>query len=124
MQLDDRDLSYLLDMLICCTDILEFISDTSFDQFAEDKMRRLATERQLETLGEAARRVSTKAQQALPRVAWAKIVGLRNKLAHDYGEVLAMRVWQIAIAHVPPLSKVLTELPQVQEALSAEDRPE
>ena len=45
MQLDERDVSYLLDMLICCMDILEFTANATSDQFAEDKMRRLATER-------------------------------------------------------------------------------
>ena len=111
MQLEERDVSYLLDMLICCMDILEFTTDTTFDQFAEDKMRRLATERQLEILGEAARHVSFTAQELLPGITWSMIVGLRNKLARDYGEVLTTRIWQIAIEHIPPLRKVLTELP-------------
>lgn len=93
MPLDERDLSYLLDMLTCCRDIEEFISDVTFEEFARDKMRRLATERQLETLGEAANHVSASTQELLKQIEWRKIVGLRNKLAHDYGEILAQRVW-------------------------------
>ena len=116
MQLDERDVSYLLDMLICCMDILEFTANTTSDQFAEDKMRRSATERQLEILGEAARHVSPEAQEMLPEITWPKIVGLRNKLAHDYGEVLATRVWQITVEHIPPLKKVLMNIPEVADA--------
>ena len=51
MQLNERDLAYLLDMLTACEDVLEFASDVPFQDFATDKMRKLATERQLEVLG-------------------------------------------------------------------------
>ncbi len=96
MPLESRDLAYLLDMVTCCDDIIAFTSEVTFEVFENDRMRRLATERQLETLGEAANHISTGGRQVFPEVDWPKIVGLRNKLAHDYGEILAARVWQIA----------------------------
>ena len=76
MRLSDRDLAYLIDMASCCRDIVAFTSKVSFEDFQSDKMRRLAIERLLETLGEAANHV-------LPSIDWVRIVGLRNKLAHD-----------------------------------------
>jgi hypothetical protein len=31
-------------------------------------------------------------QNTLKTIPWSKIIGLRNKLAHDYGEILAERI--------------------------------
>ena len=119
MPLEERDLSYLLDMLTCCRDVEEFISGVTFEEFARDKMRRLATERQLEPLGEAANHVSIATQELLNEIEWRKIVGLRNKLAHDYGEILAQRVWLIAIGSIPKLRSQLLAIPDVTEADSS-----
>ena len=121
MHLEDRDLAYLVDMLFCCKDIIEFTSEVTFEAFERDRMRRLATERQLETLGEAANHVSISTQDSLEAIASPKIVALRNKLAHDYGEILAQRVWQIAKRSIPELQEQLLKISEVR-ALS-ETRP-
>ena len=117
MPLSERDLAHLIDMAVCCRDILDFTSEVNFGEFESDKIRRLATERQLETLGEAANHVSAEARSQLPTIPWPRIVGLRNELAHDYGEVLAARVWSIATENVPELCRTLLEIPGVEAAL-------
>ncbi len=115
MPLNDRDVSYLLDMLACCEDIRRFIDEVTYERFEQDKMRRLATERQLQVLGEAAGRVSTETQAHLSQIEWRKIIGLRNKLSHDYGEILAKRVWQISRTNVPKLAQELSSIPEVRK---------
>ncbi len=120
MQVNERDLAYLVDIVTCCNDILEFTAGISVEQFAADKMRRLATERQLETIGEAARRVSGPTQDRLSDVPWSKIVGVRNKLAHDYGEILAIRVWQIVRENIPGLQQRLLAISEVAEQFAEE----
>jgi len=119
MHLEDRDLAYLVDMLSCCNDIIEFTSNVTFEAFERDRMRRLATERQLETLGEAANHVSSSTQNALEAIAWTKIVALRNKLAHDYGEILAQRVWQISKRSIPDLQEQLLTISEVSSQSEA-----
>ena len=114
MPLNDRDVSYLLDMLACCEDIRQFVDEVTYEQFDQDKMRRLATERQVQVLGEAAGRVSAETQTHLSHIEWRKIIGLRNKLSHDYGEILAQRVWQISRTNVPRLAKELSPIPEVR----------
>jgi uncharacterized protein with HEPN domain len=121
-QLNARDLSYLLDMLRCCRDVMEFTSTVTYEEFERDKMRRYATERQLETLGEAANHVSARVQTFLPAVEWHRIIGLRNKLAHDYGEILAQRVWLIATDNVPRLRSQLESIEQLRQAMEGQDR--
>jgi uncharacterized protein with HEPN domain len=76
MQLNARDLSYLLDMLQCWRDIIEFTSTITYHEFEIDKMRRYATERQLQTLGEAANHISRPTQAGLPSIEWSRSVRL------------------------------------------------
>jgi len=58
MRLNDNDLSYLTDIVNCSLDIIEFTKSIEFHQFEKDKMWKLAVERQLEVIGQAANKVS------------------------------------------------------------------
>jgi uncharacterized protein with HEPN domain len=42
-----------------------------------------------------------------PTVQWKAIVGLRNILAHEYGEILAERVWLVATRDLKSLVEAL-----------------
>jgi len=54
------------------------------EEFDEDENLRLALAHLLQTIGEAARRVSRKFQEAHAEIPWAGIVGMRHKVAPDY----------------------------------------
>ena len=58
-------------------------------------------------MGETARRVSEATRRAHPEIEWAKIIGLRNVLAHDYGEIVQGRLFEIATDLVPDLARKL-----------------
>ena len=110
MPADARDPAYLWDMLDAARSIEEFTRGAGVDDYAQSKMMRSAVERQLEILGEAARRVSQGFKEEHPQVPWRQVVGLRNVLAHEYGDIRDERVWQIVsgdlpslIAHLKPL---------------------
>jgi uncharacterized protein with HEPN domain len=92
MRLNENDLSYLIDIAECVLDIGEFTGSITYHGFEKDKMRKLAVERQLEIIGQAANKISGETRDALGSVPWGKIIGLRNRLAHDYGEILAERI--------------------------------
>ena len=40
-------------------------------------------------------------------IPWSKIIGLRNKIVHDYGEILTDRIWLIASKSIPELINLL-----------------
>lgn len=65
MQINEQDISYLLHILECINDIISFTSDISFDEFEKDKMRKLAVERQLEIIGQAANKNSEETKKQL-----------------------------------------------------------
>jgi len=112
MPLNDDDLSFLIDIAGCVMDINEFTEGIQFCDFEKDKMRKLAIERQLEVIGQAANKISQETQDKLENIPWRSIIGLRNKLAHDYGEILAERIWIIAKNSIQEL---LVELEKIEE---------
>ena len=112
MPLNENDLSFLIDISDCIIDINEFTSGIEFYEFEKDKMRKLAVERQLEIIGQAANKISKETQAMIENIPWSNIIGLRNKLAHDYGEILAERIWTISKNSIQEL---LEELKKIEE---------
>ena len=112
MPLNENDLSFLIDIVDCIIDINEFTKGIQFYEFEKDRMRKLAVERQLEVIGQAANKISKETQDVLKNIPWGNIIGLRNKLAHDYGEILAERIWAISNN---PIQGLLKELEKIEE---------
>jgi len=115
MPLNEDDLSFLIDIVDCIMDINEFTKEIGFYEFEKDKMRRLAVERQLEIIGQAANKISKDTQNILENIPWPNIIGLRNKLAHDYGEILAERIWVISKNPIQELQKELEKIKEIKE---------
>jgi len=119
MPLSEEDLSYFIDIIDCVMDINEFIKPIEYYQFERDKMRKLAVERQLEVIGQAANKISIETQNNLKDIPWKNIIGLRNKLAHDYGEILAERIWGISKKSLQELMKELEKIEELKEYINA-----
>jgi len=96
MLLSDRDKSYIYDMLNYSTEILEIIKNENHNSFVQNRVKRLAVERLIEIIGEAANHISIEIVEENKDIPWSKIIGLRNKIVHDYGEILTDRIWLIA----------------------------
>jgi uncharacterized protein with HEPN domain len=116
---EDRDPAYLWDMLEAARQVVQFTRGITFEAYVGNPMRRMAVERALEILGEAARRVSDGFRQAHPEIPWRDLIGQRNVLAHDYGEIEQSRIWESATRHTSELIGLLEPLlpPTPPEAL-------
>ena len=110
MQLEERDQAYLWDMLEAVKEITAFLKGIRYDDFVRSKMIRSAVERQLMIVGEAANHVSEEFQEKHPEIPWRQIIGQRNVLAHEYGDIKVERVWAAATRNVPALLKALESL--------------
>jgi len=110
MQLDERDQAYLWDMLEAAKEITAFLKGIRYDDFVRSKMIRSAVECQLMIVGEAAKRVSEEFQEKHPEIPWRQIIGQRNVLAHEYGDIKVERVWAAATINVLALLKALESL--------------
>ncbi len=86
------------------------LANRSERDWHHDLATRLAIERSLEIIGEAARRVSTTFQEQHPEIPWRNIIGQRNILAHDYGQIDHDRLYKTATQDIPPLIHQLEEL--------------
>lgn len=72
----------------------------------------------LQTIGEAARRVSSKTKSDFPRIPWPQITGMRHGIVHDYSQVNYGVVWETATQSIPQLIAELAPLvdPIIAEA--------
>ena len=97
-------------MLDACKDINDFVAGIKYEEFELKKVVRFAVERQLLVIGEAANHIDANIQSKIPEIPWKQIIGLRNIIAHEYGEILVARVWKIATENVRQLTAVLEVL--------------
>jgi uncharacterized protein with HEPN domain len=68
-----------------------------------------ATIRNLEIIGEAAKRLSADFKDRNPDIPWRSVAGLRDVLIHDYMGVDLESVWNVVQLNLPDLKRVLLE---------------
>ena len=73
-------------------------------------MLRYAVERQLLVIGEAAVHISPQFRRNYPEINWARLIELRNVLAHEYGETLTNRIWFAATDSLPEILEPLDRI--------------
>ncbi len=101
---------FLQDMLDIIGKIGQYTSGMSFQEFLQDSRTQDAVVRNLEVLGEAARRIPPHIQERYQEIPWAQIVGLRNRLIHGYFLVDYGIVWEIVQNELSPLREKLEQI--------------
>ena len=94
---------YLEDIVEACQKVLEYTAGFDERSFLADGKTIDATIRNLEVIGEAAKRVPADVRDAISGVSWNRISGLRDVLIHDYFGVDRQIVWDIVATKVRPL---------------------
>lgn len=120
MRPEERDAAHLWDMLDAARAVVDFVGDRGREEFLkagrEAEVLRLAVERKLEVLGEAARRVSSDVRDRHLEIPWKEIVGLRNVISHQYVKVNYAEVYWIVRDRIPALINLIEPLvPPVPE---------
>ncbi|MBI5087086.1 MAG: DUF86 domain-containing protein [Acidobacteria bacterium] len=103
---DDR--LYLHHMLERCHRISRFIG-SGRDAFMASDETQDAVIRNVEVIGEAAKRVSASTRNHLGSVDWKAICGMRDVLIHDYIGVDLDEVWNVAFFRIPELQSALEQ---------------
>lgn len=109
-------------MLTAARAVVEFVQGRTLEDYESNLMLRSAVERQVEIIGEAARRVSKEFQELHPEIPWRPIQAQRHVLAHDYGAIKHDRIWRVAEEHIPALIVMLDPLvPKLAESAEEEN---
>jgi uncharacterized protein with HEPN domain len=110
MRPDTEDMARLWDMLDAARTAIEYTRGLRFEDFLKDRRTRDAVERNLEIVGEAARRVSPETRANFPDIPWRSMIGLRNVLAHEYGDIRYEILWSIIQDKLNPLIRQLENM--------------
>lgn len=116
---DEEQKSHVGDMLASAQKAAEYVRNVSFDEFWDNAEKRDAVAMRLVVLGEAARGVTPETAAAIPTVPFQKIAGMRNRIAHDYGQVNFRIVWQVAKQELPNVIQELEQYLSKQKAAQA-----
>ena len=105
-----RDEAYLLDILIAARKALRFLEGMSWEEFQQSELHQNAVMQPLEIIGEAARRVSQQTRDAHPEIRWEEMIGMRNRLIHEYFRVNLKTVWDTVHNDLPSLIALIEPL--------------
>lgn len=105
--LDDVQQALLRDMLDSACAIRRYLAGVTREVFLNDVEKQDAVLRRFEIIGEAASRLSPDTQVLFPGVPFRAMRGMRNIIAHDYGDVDLDQVWKTASRDLPELIAVL-----------------
>ncbi len=101
MQKDDT--VYLGHMLDMARKISVRVAGRLRADYDADEDLRFVIAHLIQTIGEAAARVSIPTQKAHPEIPWTNITGIRHRIVHDYMGVDYDILWEVATRHIPSL---------------------
>lgn len=78
--------------------------------FLGNEMIQDACIRQLQVIGEAINRIQSRTQKTNPHIPWAKIIGMRNVVVHEYFGINGKIIWGIIKKDLPLIKAQFKEL--------------
>jgi uncharacterized protein with HEPN domain len=108
--MSDRSDLYLDDILEAIRRIESYVRGESRDSFFGTPILQDAVVRNLEIVGEVAKRLPDALRAQAPEIDWRKVAGLRDVLIHDYATVDLEIVWDVVENRLPPLREAVSRL--------------
>jgi uncharacterized protein with HEPN domain len=105
-----RDDAYLLDILIAARKALKFVEGIDRNEFEDNELVQNAVMRPLEIIGEASAKISKDFRKAHSEIPWKEMVGLRNRLVHEYFRINFGVVWDTIHKDLPKLIEIIEPL--------------
>ena len=105
-----NDKYYLSKVLEDINFIIDYTKDLTKEQFEKDKIVAGGLLFYLIQLTENTKRISDEFKKKNLTVPWNQIIGLRNRIVHDYGNVDVSVVYNTLIYDIPYLKKRLEKI--------------
>ena len=105
-----RDEAYLLDILLSARRALKYVDGLNWEEFETDELVQDAVIYPLEIMGEAAGRISEDFRDSHPDIPWHKVIGIRNRLIHEYFQINRKTVWDTIKNDLPDLIRMIEPL--------------
>jgi uncharacterized protein with HEPN domain len=101
---------FIEDILESIKYIQEYIAVCSFDDFKKDRKTIDAVVRNFEIIGEASKYVPDSIKGTYKDVDWQAIIGLRNRITHEYFGISLAIIWHIIKKELPKLKQQMKEI--------------
>jgi uncharacterized protein with HEPN domain len=101
---------YADDILEACGRIKRYVAGMDYDAFVADERTRDAVLRNVEIIGEAAKKLPAEVTARAPHIPWRLVCGMRDVVAHAYFGVSAKLVWDTATSQIDPLEQAVRAL--------------
>lgn len=112
-----RDINlYLQDIKDSIAKIMNYTEGYDMERFRADSRTVDAVIRNLEVIGEAAKKLPEEVKIKDGPGEWRKITGLREILSHEYFGIDSEMIWDIVARKLPGLSNAVERI-QIQEAV-------
>ena len=89
-------------MIDAINKIKTYVGDSDKPAFENDTILQDACIRQLQVLGEAARKASNDFQSSYDGIPWSEVIGLRNIVIHDYAGIDTDVIWNVISNDLTP----------------------
>ena len=113
--METDQLGRLRDILEAARLIGTYVKDTTETDFRADKQKQDAVIRRIEMIGEAAAHLTAATRHTFPELAFRRLRGMRDIVAHDYANVDLHIVWEVATMYMPEICAVLEKFFAHQE---------
>jgi len=89
---------------------IKYVANISRAKFEQEEMVQDAVARTLEIIGEAAGSVSEDFREAHSEIPWHLMIGMRNRIIHEYSRVNWGTIWDTVKNDLPTLVRLLEPL--------------
>jgi len=101
---------FIEDILESIRLIKNYVENMAFDDFKKDRKTIDAVVRNFEIIGEASKFIPDDIREKYESVDWKGIVGLRNRIAHEYFDISLSIVWHIVTEELQILEEQMKEI--------------
>jgi uncharacterized protein with HEPN domain len=101
---------YLEDISESIKRIENYVTGLTFEEFARDKKTIDAVVRNLSVIGEAVKSIPEEIKSKHSDIPWNEIIGMRNKVMHEYFSVAEDILWETIRKNLPSLKEKINQI--------------